>query len=384
MTILITGGTGYLGSYVVARLLETHHQRVALLVRGKDQDDGARRLWAALQLHMPFETFERFLRTQIEIYLGDITLPNCGLDPRSYDRLTGSIDSVIHVAASLNRRSSRSCLNVNLRGTLAVIQLARAAHTRQRLRRFSTVSTTAVAGERNHELVREDASIDWERRDYDPYAQTKKFCEHMVETLLPDVPTTIFRPSTVIGDTRFGATTQFDMVRAVLMLARMRVLPLHPNARHDIVPADYVGHAIADIHEHPEPRHRIYHLSAGEGSETHQALIERLRLRGRPLEYKFVPSLEAPFGRLMTVLSNTPRGLGVSGTASLLRVFWPYVVFDTVFDNRRVVEQLDRVPRPFSEYANRVLDFAIEHDFAFPFQPWPEARPVAEVAPCPA
>ena len=33
MAVLVTGATGYLGSYVVARLLQTHAQPVALLVR---------------------------------------------------------------------------------------------------------------------------------------------------------------------------------------------------------------------------------------------------------------------------------------------------------------------------------------------------------------
>ncbi len=28
----------------------------------------------------------------------------------------------------------------------------------------------------------EDRSIEWERSDYDPYARTKKFCEHMVRS----------------------------------------------------------------------------------------------------------------------------------------------------------------------------------------------------------
>ena len=48
------------------------------------------------------------------------------------------------------------------------------------LRRFSHVSTVAVAGHRANEVVQEDSSIDWNRSDYDPYARTKKFCEHMV------------------------------------------------------------------------------------------------------------------------------------------------------------------------------------------------------------
>jgi thioester reductase-like protein len=379
VTTFLTGSTGYLGSYVTARLLQGHRDRLALLVRAKDQGEARVKLWKALQLHLPFEQFHDYLRSRIDVYLGDITSPKLGLSPREYERLSGTADSILHIAASLNRRSERLCTNVNLRGTLEVIQLARAAQDHHGLRRFSDVSTTAVAGERSHEVVQEDASIDWERRDYDPYARTKKFCEHMVETLLPDVPVTVFRPATVIGDTRFGATTQFDMVRAVLALARMRVLPLEPAGRHDIVPADYVGRAIADIHQLAAPRHRIYHLSAGEGSETHAQLMQRLQLRGKPIAHRFVPALQQPFGRTVAALAASPRGLGVSGFASLLNVFWPYVTFDTVFDNRRVIEELGEAPMPFGEYGSRVLDFALDHNFVYPHQRWPEGQLAQEL-----
>src|SRR6266851_3842897 len=78
-------------------------------------------------------------------------------------------ESLIHCAASLNRKSEKQCLNVNLRGTLEVIQLARHAQNRHGLRRYSHVSTVAVAGKRKNEIVTEDASIDWSRSDYDPY-----------------------------------------------------------------------------------------------------------------------------------------------------------------------------------------------------------------------
>jgi thioester reductase-like protein len=374
VAILLTGSTGYLGSYVVTRLLTEHSERLALLVRAKDHPEAERRLWRALQLHMPFAEFADHLRSRIDVYLGDITLPRLGLSAPAYGKLLADTQSIIHIAASLNRRSERLCLSVNQRGTLEVVQFARAVHKHHGLRRFSDVSTTAVAGERNCEVVQEDASIDWERRDYDPYARTKKFCEHMVETLLPDVPCTVFRPSTVIGDTRFGATPQFDMVRAVLMLAQLRVLPLRPDSRHDIVPADFVGRAIADIHQRPEPKFRIYHLSAGEGSESHAAIMDRLRVRGKPLKHVFVPALQTPFGLAMNALSVTPRRLGMSGVASLLRVFWPYVVYDTVFDNTRVIEELGEAPVRFGDYAQPVLDFAVEHDFTFPYQAWPEGQ----------
>ena len=384
MATFVTGATGYLGSYVTARLLGAQAGRLSLLVRARDGAEAERKLWKALQLHMPFGQFERYLRGRIELVLGDITLPRLGLSEQAYEKLAHGTDSIIHIAASLNRRSERLCADVNLRGTLEVVRFARTAHDRRGLRRFSDVSTTAVAGERSGELVREDEAIDWRRRDYDPYARTKKFCEHMLETLLPDVPTTVFRPSTVMGDSRFGKTTQFDMVRAVWMLARMKVIPLPSGARHDIVPADYVGRAIADIHEQEAPKHRIYHLSAGEGSESYRRIMERLRVGGRRLPHLFVPALERPFGRSLAALAVTPRGLGVSGAASLLNVFWPYVTFDTVFDNRRVVEALGERPAPFSDYAGPLLEFALGHGFSYPHEPWPELRAVQEVLPSPA
>src|SRR5260221_3561812 len=159
---------------------------------------------------MPFPKFYEYLQAKIRIFRGDLTSPQFGLDPGDYDRLVHSTDSVIHCAASLNRKSEKSCLNVNLRGTLEVVQLARRAQYYHGLQRFSNVSTVAVAGKRSHEVVSEDQAIEWDRSDYDPYARTKKFCEHMVRELLPDVPLTIFRPSVVLGDSRHPQTTQFE------------------------------------------------------------------------------------------------------------------------------------------------------------------------------
>jgi len=371
VSIFITGATGYLGSYVVQRLLEAHSERLVLLVRARSKHEAQQKLWKSLQLHMAFAQFYEALESRIEIALGDITEPGCGLRAGTMESLQGDVSSVIHIAAALNRRSERVCQDVNLRGTLEVVKLARALNNAKPLRRFSHVSTTAVAGERSCELVREDEAIDFARRDYDPYARTKKFCEHMVDTLLSDVPVTVFRPASVIGDTRFGETAQFDMIRAVVMLARMGVIPLRPEARHDIVPANFVGKAIAEIHQKEAPKHRIYHLSAGLGSESSAVMMGKLRLKGRSLPHVFAPGLGKPFGALMDVAASTPRQWGLSNVGSMMQVFWPYVEFDTVFDNSRVVSELGEAPMPFGDYGSRTMDFAVEHDFTYPYRPWP-------------
>src|ERR1700758_3672769 len=276
MAIFLTGSTGYIGAHVAANLLERHEATLNLLVRGNDAHDAELRLWYAMQLHLPFDRFYEYLQAKIRIFRGDLTSPQFGLDRDSYDRLVHTTDSVIHCAASLNRKSEKSCLNVNLRGTLEVLTLARNAEHYHGLRRFSEVSTVAVAGKRSNEVVTEDKSIEWDRSDYDPYARTKKFCEHMTRVLLPDTPKTVFRPSIVLGDSRHAETTQFDMVKAFVFLAGLPVLPFRPTDKIDIVNVDFVADAIATLHQKDQPRYETYHLSSGTGSQTFRELTTAL------------------------------------------------------------------------------------------------------------
>jgi long-chain acyl-CoA synthetase len=148
MAIFLTGSTGYLGSYLVAGLCTGHREPLNLLVRAKSQQEARERLWTSLQLHFEFPEFFEFLNTRVRIFLGDLTAVRFGLPDEEYHSLVDSTDSVIHCAASLNRKSEKQCLNVNLRGTLEVLQLARRAQNQHGLRRYSHVSTVAVAGHR--------------------------------------------------------------------------------------------------------------------------------------------------------------------------------------------------------------------------------------------
>ncbi len=376
--IFLTGATGYLGGYVCHEILSRPGTELALLVRARSEDEAVERLWRGWQLHMDAERFAEVMG-RVHVVLGDLTAPNLGLSGETWGRVARGIGSVLHVAASLNRKSAKACFNVNLRGTLSVIRLARDAADHHGLARFSDVSTAAVAGVRKDEVVTEDETIDWDRSDYDPYARTKKFCEHMVGELLPDVPRTIFRPTTVLGDSRFPETTQFDMVTAFAALAYAPVVPLDPDARMDIVPADYVGEAIATLHL-GNPAHDAYSLSSGTDSPTFRAIVEALRREGHPLRPVFAPWLAGPVDRMVDRLMATPKKLGLARHASLLKVFLPYLTYNTVFDNRRVVEALGKKPRPFVEYCTPLLRFAVSSGFSYPHRPLPGGLAVARPA----
>jgi thioester reductase-like protein len=369
MAIFLTGSTGYIGAHILSELLATSNDRINVLVRAKDQREAEERLWHAMQLHLDFPKFHNYLNERISIFRGDLTDSKFGLDESDYSRALGTTDSMLHCAASLNRKSEKNCMNVNLRGTLEMIQMARRIQSASGLRRFSFVSTVAVAGKRENEVVAEDASIDWNRSDYDPYARTKKFCEHMVHELLPDVQKTIFRPSIVLGDTRYGATTQFDMVRAFVFLASLPVLPLRPDDRIEIIPVDYVAKAIAALHQKEKPLFDTYHLSSGTGSETCKQITDAIAKESGKSRPIYTPFMAKTFTSMVNSIANRSGNIGRS--AVLLKVFLPYIYWNTVFDNSRVIAEMGSVPEPFSKYCFPLMKFSRENHFQYPYKDWP-------------
>src|SRR5262249_10224004 len=159
MAIFLTGSTGYLGSYLAAGLFTGHRDSLNLLVRAKSDQEARERLWQSLQLHFEFPEFCDYIATRARIFRGDLTSGHFGLSDDEYQKLVETSDSVLHCAASLNRKSEKQCLNVNLRGSLEVIQLARRIQNHSGLRRYSHVSTVAVAGPPQGESVRGETRI---------------------------------------------------------------------------------------------------------------------------------------------------------------------------------------------------------------------------------
>jgi nucleoside-diphosphate-sugar epimerase len=167
------------------------------------------------------------------------------------------------------------------------------------------------------------------------------------------------------------------MVQAFDVLARLPVLPLRPRDKIDIVPANYVGKAIVFIHQKDAPAHSMYHLSSGVGSQTYVELTDALARAGGWRRPAYLPSFGRTFSGAVNFLAR--RAGAVGHGASLLKVFWPYLTWNTVFDNSRVVAELGEAPAKFSEYGYPLLMFSRKNKFRYPAKPWPER--VAENTP---
>jgi nucleoside-diphosphate-sugar epimerase len=193
----------------------------------------------------------------------------------------------------------------------------------------------------------------------------------MMRVLLPETPKTIFRPSIVLGDSRYAETTQFDMVKSFVFLAGLPVLPFRPTDKIDIVNVDFVAGAISTLHQKDRPQYDTYHLSSGIGSQTFREITKALAAAQNKRAPVFVPVAERPFTGSLNFLAN--RKGAIAKGASLMKVFMPYLTWNTVFDNTRVTTELGKKPVPFSDYCYPLLKFSSENDFEYKYQPWPAA-----------
>ena len=83
MSTLLTGATGYLGSYAAADLLR-QGEEVHVLIRAATALEAEEKLWSSMQLHFGAAEFREHLRARVRIVRGDLTLARLGIDEESF------------------------------------------------------------------------------------------------------------------------------------------------------------------------------------------------------------------------------------------------------------------------------------------------------------
>ena len=72
-----------------------------------------------------------------------------------------------------------------------------------------------------------------------------------------------------------------------------------------------------------------------------------------------------------------PRGNRLQPMGAVMKVFWPYITFDTVFDNTRVTSELELPAPSFTDYGAALFEFATRNRFSYPYLPFPDQREAA-------
>ncbi|HUF23358.1 MAG TPA: AMP-binding protein, partial [Vicinamibacterales bacterium] len=168
--VLLTGGTGFFGPFLLASLLEQGTDDIHVLVRG-DAGDAMRRLGEGLAsvsangTSCPAE-WERRVRP----VRGDLSAPNLGLDDASWRALAENTHTIYHNGAVVNYLLDyQSMRDANVGGTNEVIRLALS----NRPKVLNHISTTFIYGWSVKEtLFERDANAGMEHLDFG-YSQSK-------------------------------------------------------------------------------------------------------------------------------------------------------------------------------------------------------------------
>ncbi len=332
--VFLTGGTGFIGMEVLARLLERTDRDVIALVRAADAAGAQERIAAVLeQLGVEGEA------NRVHAVAGDIATPGLGLTEEERDELGRRIGAIIHCAASvsfgLGIEESRA---INVEGTRRVLDLAERAPA---LERLVHVSTAYVAGSHHGLFGEDDHDIGQGFRN--AYEQSKLEAEELVRART-HLPASITRPSIVVGDSRTGWTTAFNVLYYPLQAYARGLatsVPAEPDAVVDIVPVDYVADGILAVLDAPETG--TFAQVAGENAVRVDELAE---LAGRYFD-RPPPELVPP-----------SMFDGVSPAVDGLQVYFPYFSVRARFDDARSRDLGLQAPQ-LADYFDRLMDFAL-------------------------
>ena len=180
---------------------------------------------------------------------GDITQKNLGISEKDLKIVQAATTDVFHLAAVYDLAVRKNlAYSVNVEGTRNVNEFVKNL---PGLQRYNYVSTCYVAGLRRGEILETELEHDAGFRNF--YEETKYQAETEVENLKKTIPTTIFRPSVVVGDSRTGETTKYDGIYSLILYLRrvpslLRFVNVGNNrVKLNLVPVDFVVEAIAAL-----------------------------------------------------------------------------------------------------------------------------------------
>jgi len=361
MSYFVTGGTGFLGRFLIGNLLK-RDGTVHVLVRKESM-----KKFDALSKKMGWDP------KRVVAVAGDMTAPRCGLSPAQVRSLSAKkIKHFFHLAAIYDLTASAAEQRAaNIDGTQNALDLAAAL----KVGCFHHTSSIAAAG-LYPGVFREDMFEEAEGLD-DPYLRTKHESEGLVRAETR-VKWRIYRPGMVVGHSKTGEMDKIDgpyYFFTFLKKLREMLPPWMPTlgiegGRINVVPVDFVVDAMDHIAHRPKLDGHCFHLTDPEPMRVGEVLntfaraghAPEMTMRIDARVFAFVP------GGIRMAVGNLPPVKRFVGM--LLRDFripkevLKFITYPTRFDNRETERALKgsgiKVP-PLESYAWRLWDYWERH-----------------------
>ena len=361
MSYFVTGGTGFLGRFLIGNLLKRKGM-IHVLVRKESM-----KKFDALAKKQGWDP------KRVVAVPGDMTAPKCGLSAAQVRTLGAKkIQHFFHLAAIYDlTASAEEQQAANIDGTRHALDLGAAL----KVKCFHHASSIAAAG-LYPGVFREDMFDEAEGLD-DPYLRTKHESEGLVRAE-KRVKWRIYRPGMVVGHSKTGEMDKIDgpyYFFTFLKKLREMLPPWMPTlgiegGRINVVPVDFVVDAMDHIAHKPRLDGHCFHLTDPEPMRVGEVLntfaraghAPEMTMRIDARMFAFVP------GGVRMAVGNLPpvkRFIGM-----MLRDFkipkevLKFITYPTRFDNRETERALKgsgiQVPA-LDTYAWRLWDYWERH-----------------------
>ena len=262
--ILLTGSTGFLGSHILAEILNKYDKvNVYCLVRSKPHKTNEERLKEILNYYFG-EKYDLLIGTRIIPLEGDLARERLGIKPDLYKELLEKIDTVINVASLVKHFGDYNLFyNSNVLSAINIIQFAREANAS-----INHISTTSVSG---NFLVKNDIVYDYTENDFyigqnykdNVYVRTKFEAENeMFKAMNEGMNINIFRVGNLmqrLSDGKFQIN-KFDNAYFKRIYGFIKIGKLPKNLLAQLLeftPIDSCAEAIVSLMNY---RNKVFHL----------------------------------------------------------------------------------------------------------------------------
>lgn len=246
--ILLTGATGFLGTWVVEQWMRQPGDtelcclvRAADTAQAMDRIDSARMQYLDTPMGLPDST-------RIRLVCGDITAPRFGLSQGDWDRLATEVTDVVHLAARvhlIDGFESLRAANLDSISTIATFMNSGIAKT---LHYASTLSVF-VATDREATCYHEADRLAEPARVYGGYGQTKWAAEKLLWEIAGNQIPAVYRLGLLTGDTERGIGPAQDQLASFTRgIVRLGCYPAGlDELRFDVTPVDEAARGIVRL-----------------------------------------------------------------------------------------------------------------------------------------
>lgn len=280
-TTLLTGATGFLGSFLLRDLLKLTSMTVICLIRSDSRESALFKLQKTLK---QYELDNDIDFNRIEILVGDLSLPYFGMIKKEFSMLSERVDTIYHCAASVNFAASYEQLRpTNVIGTNELFRFSALSHIKSIHLVSSIYALTSSDADLNGYLTEESRPRHGNQLSMG-YLQTKYVTENLAyEARALGIPVNVYRPGRISGDRNTGACQIDDFYWNIARICLlMRAVP-NIEFLENIIPVDSVSESIIHLSLDSIAINKNYHHTCSQ-SLSFKFLFEVLKNYGYGFE----------------------------------------------------------------------------------------------------